>query len=269
MEYAPETVHSFTGKELDAETGYSYFGARYYDPATLAAWLSVDPMSDKYPSISPYAYCAWNPLKLVDPNGKDWLVIFDHENKTVTIEAKYAANKEAKESAENAIKAWNDLSGIYSLMVDKEKYVVNFDLSVIGEQDFDPQEPSHNFYSLASDLKNNDGIIDDNICGQTKTKFIKVRESEMDNYVTSSHEIGHTLGLLHSENDIKGLMEPDGGRKSGHHEITKNNVMSIINLSLHPEKRDATYNSGFGFYREVGGINDNITKPHKIGLIKN
>ena len=62
---------TFTGKELDAETGYSYFGARYYDPATLTAWLSVDPMADKYPSISPYAYCAWNPLKLVDPDGMD------------------------------------------------------------------------------------------------------------------------------------------------------------------------------------------------------
>ncbi len=62
---------SFTSKELDAETGYSYFGARYYDPAVLAAWLSVDPMADKYPGISPYAYCAWNPLKLVDPDGRD------------------------------------------------------------------------------------------------------------------------------------------------------------------------------------------------------
>ena len=26
-------------------------------------------MADKYPSISPYAYCAWNPIKLVDQNG--------------------------------------------------------------------------------------------------------------------------------------------------------------------------------------------------------
>ena len=34
-------------------------------------WLSVDPMADKYPSISPYAYCAWNPIKLLDPDGKD------------------------------------------------------------------------------------------------------------------------------------------------------------------------------------------------------
>ena len=36
----------------------------------MAMWLSVDPMADNYPSISPYAYCAWNPVKLVDPDGR-------------------------------------------------------------------------------------------------------------------------------------------------------------------------------------------------------
>ncbi len=35
----------------------------------LTGWLSVDPLADKYPSISPYAYCVWNPVKLVDPDG--------------------------------------------------------------------------------------------------------------------------------------------------------------------------------------------------------
>ena len=59
---------SFTGKEKDSESGYYYFGARYYQP-TLSIWNSVDPMADKYPSLSPYNYCAWNPMKLVDPNG--------------------------------------------------------------------------------------------------------------------------------------------------------------------------------------------------------
>ena len=58
----------FSGKEKDAETGYHYFGARYYN-SDLSLWLSVDPMSDKYPSLSPYNYCAWNPMKLVDPDG--------------------------------------------------------------------------------------------------------------------------------------------------------------------------------------------------------
>ena len=66
-ESAPLT---FTGKERDEETGYGYFGARYMDHEMMTMWLSVDPMADKYPSISPYAYCAWNPVKLVDPDGK-------------------------------------------------------------------------------------------------------------------------------------------------------------------------------------------------------
>ena len=61
----------FTGKERDEETGYSYFGARYMDHELMTMWLSVDPLADKYPSISPYAYCAWNPVKLVDYNGEE------------------------------------------------------------------------------------------------------------------------------------------------------------------------------------------------------
>ena len=39
-----------TGKEKDSETGYYYFGARYYN-SDLSLWLSVDPMADKYPSL--------------------------------------------------------------------------------------------------------------------------------------------------------------------------------------------------------------------------
>jgi len=62
---------TFTGKEKDPETGYSYFGARYLEHELMTGWLSVDPMSDKYPSLSPYAYCAWNPVKLMDPDGKE------------------------------------------------------------------------------------------------------------------------------------------------------------------------------------------------------
>jgi len=61
--------YTFSGKERDSETGYSYFGARYYH-SDLSVWLSVDPMSDKYPNLTPYAYCANNPMKFVDPNGR-------------------------------------------------------------------------------------------------------------------------------------------------------------------------------------------------------
>jgi len=68
------TPSPFTGKEKDPETGYSYFGSRYLEHDLMTGWLSVDPMADKYPSLSPYAYCAWNPMKIIDPNG-DTIVV--------------------------------------------------------------------------------------------------------------------------------------------------------------------------------------------------
>ena len=61
----------FNGKEKDHESGFHYYGARYYWSELLTGWLSVDPLADKYPSISPYNYCLWNPVKLVDPDGRD------------------------------------------------------------------------------------------------------------------------------------------------------------------------------------------------------
>lgn len=61
--------YQFAAKERDgAEIGYDYFGARYYD-SWSAGWLSVDPLAEKYPSLSPYNYVANNPLRLMDVNG--------------------------------------------------------------------------------------------------------------------------------------------------------------------------------------------------------
>jgi RHS repeat-associated protein len=60
---------TFTGKEKDEETGYGYFGARYMDHELMTGWLSVDPMADVSPNISPYHYCHWNPIRLSDPTG--------------------------------------------------------------------------------------------------------------------------------------------------------------------------------------------------------
>ncbi|MDD5539987.1 MAG: RHS repeat-associated core domain-containing protein [Candidatus Marinimicrobia bacterium] len=61
------SAYQFSGKEKDV-TGLYYFGKRYYDP-NIGRWLSVDPMADKYPSLSPYVYCANNPLRFVDMAG--------------------------------------------------------------------------------------------------------------------------------------------------------------------------------------------------------
>ena len=58
--------YSFNAKELDEETGFYYYEARYYAPPTFT---SRDPLFEKYFFMSPYAYCANNPVKYVDPTG--------------------------------------------------------------------------------------------------------------------------------------------------------------------------------------------------------
>jgi RHS repeat-associated protein len=66
-----DSRYKFTAKELDNETQYTYFGARYLD-SDISIWLSVDPLAENTPWASPYAYCINNPIRLIDPDGRDW-----------------------------------------------------------------------------------------------------------------------------------------------------------------------------------------------------
>ena len=65
--------YKYNGKELDTIGGLDWYdyGARDYD-ATLCKWNAMDPMSEKYYSMSPYTYCGNNPNNMVDPLGTDW-----------------------------------------------------------------------------------------------------------------------------------------------------------------------------------------------------
>lgn len=95
----------FNGKEKDYESGFHYYGTRYYWSEVLTGWLSVDPMMDKYPGISPYNYCMWNPVKLVDPDGRE---IDDYFSYT----GKYLGSDDAKTDNVRIIEEslWDKLS---------------------------------------------------------------------------------------------------------------------------------------------------------------
>ena len=69
-DFDPRIGHyTFNGKEKDYESGFHYYGARYYWSELLTGWLSVDALTDSMPNITPYAYCFNNPVKLVEPDG--------------------------------------------------------------------------------------------------------------------------------------------------------------------------------------------------------
>ena len=63
------TDRLYSGKELDSESGLHDFEARY-DDTLFGRFTTMDPMAEKYYGVSPYAYCAGNPVNRVDPSGK-------------------------------------------------------------------------------------------------------------------------------------------------------------------------------------------------------
>ena len=61
----------YTYNHKEQVTGLEWFayGARYYD-AKIGRFAGVDPLAEKYPSISSYAYVANNPINMIDPDGR-------------------------------------------------------------------------------------------------------------------------------------------------------------------------------------------------------
>jgi len=73
----------YAGKEEQRIAGEDLaqldFGARHYDP-WLTRWTTQDPLAEKYTSMSPYMYCAGDPVNLVDPQG-DTIVVSEKYQK--------------------------------------------------------------------------------------------------------------------------------------------------------------------------------------------
>ena len=63
--------YKYNGKELDRMHGLDWYdhGARHND-AAIGRWHVVDPLCEKYYDVSPYAYCAGDPVNAIDPDGK-------------------------------------------------------------------------------------------------------------------------------------------------------------------------------------------------------
>ena len=70
-----DSPYKYGGKEWNATSSTYDFEARYLSPS-FHRFTTMDPLCEKYYSISPYAYCAGDPVNLVDPSGMtDWRAV--------------------------------------------------------------------------------------------------------------------------------------------------------------------------------------------------
>ena len=98
----------YGGKELQTDFGVNYYDSFARFQRTDGAFNSIDPLAEKYYSMSPYAYCAGNPVNLVDPDGEDWYSVTTQDGNGNEITSYKHTNYTSQAELER-----NNISGYY------------------------------------------------------------------------------------------------------------------------------------------------------------
>ena len=123
------------GQEADNEvlgdgalTGYEF---RQYD-TRLGRWWGIDQKAEKYPSLSPYQFCADSPIRMVDVDGSDFVVLIDNsgKEKTITIQMSiYTASQEAFDKLLPAVEEINNITK--KVTIDGVEYTLCFAINPV------------------------------------------------------------------------------------------------------------------------------------------
>ena len=185
----------FGGKEFDRTAGLDLydFEARAYDPST-ARFLRHDDLTEKYLPLSPYTYCANNPLLMVDPTGNDARICVEGNKITVTaniiLTGANATDELAQAYSSDIQNTWG---AVKSVSYQDETYEVNWDITVrvMSENEEKDFNGVNNYMEVVDgDQKSN---VKNTNTGQLRTEGRYGLSLENDNPM--SHEFGHVLGL--------------------------------------------------------------------------
>ena len=174
----------------------------YLLPAN-AIWLSVDPLADKYPELSPYTYCNWNPIKYVDPDGKK-IVVGTWYGRMF---AELGVNNFEK-------KVINQLEVLKRLDLEINNMITSLEDSPI------------NFYIEYYTNKNNHYNPVDNTVGYDPDDYFRYNGEKRPPEAALTHELGH------AEDD------KDGKIVKYNPKIANGEIGSIKEQAIEQEKRD-------------------------------
>ena len=218
--------YKFNGFEYQEELGLGWYdyGSRNYQP-DLGRWMNIDPLAEKYYDFSPYHTSANNPVVFMDYNGEDYIVTVNIEEQTATVSGTLYATGEDMAAAQTGADFWNDQSGDFTYTYkdgdgNSHSLTVNFDISVqevtIGEGETkmgalnkalgEDNTGGGNVFVVVPDEN-----LGDNVNGTTQTNFIQVKES-MVNADTPAHEVGHALGVPHSNSSLMSEVQSSTNR---------------------------------------------------------
>ena len=168
----------------------------YYYTDRLSIWLSVDPLADKYPHLSPYAYCADNPVNRIDPDGRDVWEINDQGEivnriKDKTQDAFYMVSKDADGNYQRTFTTDAEGNKNYNFISFKYGTVESQRTTAINSTD------SYDTYKVRGDANGTQmfEFMSQNTIvewAQTKTG---VKGDKGLNFITTSHDVDKERGI--------------------------------------------------------------------------
>ena len=203
--------------------------------------MSCDPLSNRFPWMSPFCAFDNTPILKIDPTGKSGIVTIDKENKTITVTSHYVFYGEgsspelATQTAQDIQNKWNAANG--KVTIDNVEYSVQFDITA-----------EHRDYTLGRIDPNTGAIVqnslENEIANNTdyKNNYIKVEGrptpqsiSYMDSWGAGD---GANTGVWYNEN-INGEGTTTEGHESAHgwgavkgtrdhHPVSKNLIGSCL-----------------------------------------